>query len=442
MGEIAISIAATLEAEHAGSERTKRGVRFPRYFTTGKISPYDAVTWERRAASIGNDKGAVIFEQRDIEVPVDWSQTATNIVASKYFHGKLGSPERETSVAQLVQRVVDTIAGWGRKDGYFATAAGQPELPRRAGAPHADAESLLQLAGVVQRGREGSARLRLGLRPGGGRHRQAGAGRHAAAVLGLLHRIGEGLARIHPDFGQDRGDAVQVGLRHRHAICRRCAKRMRILSGGGRASGPLSFMKGFDAFAGVIKSGGKTRRAAKMVILKCDHPDIEAFIWCKAKEEKKAHTLVEAGYDSSLDGEAYSSIFFQNANNSVRVTDEFMEAVDPGQRLVDQVRDRRPAGEALQGARPDAARSPRPRINAAIPACSSIPPSTAGTPCKNTARINASNPCIGIHVPGRFRLQPVVAEPDEVRGARRAVRRGGFPPRRGHHDHGAGNHRR
>ena len=128
-----------------------------------------------------------------------------------------------------------------------------------------------------------------------------------------------------------------MGLGHGHQSFRICAKKTRILSGGGRASGPLSFMKGFDAFAGVIKSGGKTRRAAKMVILNADHPDIEKFIWCKAKEEKKAHTLIDAGYDSSLDGDAYSSIFFQNANNSVRATDEFMQAVVDDARLVDQV---------------------------------------------------------------------------------------------------------
>ena len=144
------------------SQRT--GVTFPRYFTArleGGRTPYDEVAWETRTASIGNDKGSVIFEQRDMEVPADWSQTATNIVASKYFHGKLGSPERETSVAQLVERVVDTIAGWGKKDGYFKTDAGRRELPQRTGAPDADAEGLLQFAGLVQRGREGNARLRL-----------------------------------------------------------------------------------------------------------------------------------------------------------------------------------------------------------------------------------------------------------------------------------------
>ncbi len=212
------------------------------------------------------------------------------------------------------------------------------------------------------------------------------------------------------------------------------------MSGGGRASGPLSFMKGFDAFAGVIKSGGKTRRAAKMVILNAEHPDIEKFIWCKAKEEKKAYTLVEAGYDSSLDGEAYSSIFFQNANNSVRATDEFMEAVvRDGEWWTKAVVDG-PASEALQGARPDASdrRSDAPvrRPGHAV--------RYDGEPLASVQEHGADQrvePVLGVHVPGRFGVQPVVAEPDEVRGAGRAVRRGGVPARGGYDDHGAGDHR-
>ena len=170
-----------------------------------------------------------------------------------------------------------------------------------------------------------------------------------------------------------------------------------ILSGGGRASGPLSFMKGFDAFAGVIKSGGKTRRAAKMVILNVDHPDIERFVWCKAKEEKKAHTLIEAGYDSSLDGDAYSSIFFQNANNSVRATDEFMEAVVEDRDFWTKSVHTGEKKDRVSGARPDEARSPRPRGSAAIRACSSIRPSIAGIRARtrraSMRRIRARNTC-------------------------------------------------
>ena len=167
MGQPAAALSAKMELlKTQDQKRTRSGVQFPRYFTArlepGK-TPYDEVAWETRTASIGNDKGAVIFEQRDIEVPADWSQTATNIVASKYFHGKLGTPDRETSVAQLVHRVVDTIADWGKQDGYFLTVEDAREFPQRTGAPDAQPEGLLQFAGVVQRRREGSARLRLGI---------------------------------------------------------------------------------------------------------------------------------------------------------------------------------------------------------------------------------------------------------------------------------------
>ena len=187
-----------------------------------------------------------------------------------------------------------------------------------------------------------------------------------------------------------------------------------LLSSGGRASGPLSFMKGFDAFAGVIKSGGKTRRAAKMVILNADHPDIEKFVWCKAKEEKKAHTLIDAGYDSSLDGDAYGSIFFQNANNSVRATDEFMEAVAERRRLVDAFAPGRPTGEAVQGSRPDAAdrgsHAPVRRSRHAV--------RYDDQPLAHLEEHGADQ-CVEsvlrIHVPGRFGVQPGVDEPDEVR---------------------------
>ncbi len=309
----------------------RTGVTFPRYFTEklepGK-TPYDEIQWELRTAAIGNDKGAVIFEQTDIEVPADWSQTATNIVASKYFHGKMGSPGRERSVAQLVHRVVDTIADWGKADRYFATETDadnfRNELAHLMLTQKACFNSPVWFnVGVEKEGRgygwyydeESGAIQKL----------RKGASRPQCSAC-FINAVGDTLESI-LDLAKTEGMLFKWGsgtgsnlssLREENAI----------LSGGGRASGPLSFMKGFDAFAGVIKSGGKTRRAAKMVILNAEHPDIEAFVWCKAKEEKKAHTLIDAGYDSSLDGEAYSSIFFQNANNSVRATDEFMEAVE------------------------------------------------------------------------------------------------------------------
>jgi len=304
-------------------------VSFPRYFTAklepGR-TPYDEIAWERRSATIANDKGAIIFEQTDVEVPEDWSQTATNIVVSKYFHGRMGSPERERSVRQLVHRVVDTIADWGKGGHYFKTDEDaenfRNELAHLMLAQKACFNSPVWFNVGVNEARgygfyfdeatDSIAKLKKGeSRP------------QCSACF--INSVKDSLESI-LDLAKTEGMLFKWGsgtgtnlspLREENAG----------LAGGGCASGPLSFMKGFDAFAGVIKSGGKTRRAAKMVILNIDHPDVEGFIWCKAKEEKKAHTLIDAGYDSAIDGDAYGSIFFQNANNSVRVTDEFMEAV-------------------------------------------------------------------------------------------------------------------
>src|SRR5438552_6015569 len=328
MGQLAVAISAKIEELKTTEPTTKSGVAFPRYFTArleaGK-TPYDEVQWETRTASIGNDKGSTIFEQRDIEVPVDWSQTATNIVASKYCYGKMGSPERETSVGQLIARVTDTIAEWGKKDGYFHTDQDGENF--RAELAHL---MLTQKACF-----NSPVWFNVGVKEtrGYGWIYDEKAGRVGKLESGVMRpqcsacfivSVKDSLESI-LDLAKTEGMLFKWGsgtgtnlsaLREEDAV----------LSGGGRASGPLSFMKGFDAFAGVIKSGGKTRRAAKMVILNADHPDVEKFVWCMAKEEKKAHTLVEAGYDSSLDGEAYGSIFFQNANNSVRATDDFMQA--------------------------------------------------------------------------------------------------------------------
>ncbi|HEX4751222.1 MAG TPA: vitamin B12-dependent ribonucleotide reductase [Bryobacteraceae bacterium] len=304
------------------------GVSFPRFFTAKRAAdttPYDQVQWELRTATIGNDKGSVIFEQRDVEVPADWSQTATNIVVSKYFHGRMGSPERETSVRQLVHRVVDTIADWGLADGYFETTEDgenfRDELAHLMLTQKACFNSPVWFnVGVTESRGYGfyydeTQDVVKKLLPGDARPQCSAC---------FINSVTDSLESI-LDLAKTEGMLFKWGSgtgTNLSAIREEDAH----LWGGGRASGPLSFMKGFDAFAGVIKSGGKTRRAAKMVILNSDHPDVEKFIWCKAKEEKKAHTLIDAGYDSSLDGEAYSSIFFQNANNSVRATDDFMEA--------------------------------------------------------------------------------------------------------------------
>src|SRR5512144_1929325 len=394
MGLLTVDLSTRSELKRALPVAQRSGIDFPRYFTAkleaGK-TPYDEVQWELRNATIGNDKGSVIFEQRDVEVPVDWSQTATNIVASKYFYGKLGAPERETSVAQLVQRVVDTISGWGKKDGYFATEQ--------------DAENFrFELAHLMLTQKacfNSPVWFNVGVKEarGYGWVFDQAAGRIARLESGVTRpqcsacfivSVKDSLESI-LDLAKTEGMLFKWGsgtgtnlspLREEDAV----------LSGGGRASGPLSFMKGFDAFAGVIKSGGKTRRAAKMVILNVDHPDIEKFIWCKAKEEKKAHTLIDAGYDSSLDGDAYSSIFFQNANNSVRATDEFMEAVESDS---DWWTKSRSNGQPVDRYK---ARDLMRQIAEATHQCGDPGMQFDTTvnrwhTSKNTARINASNPC-------------------------------------------------
>ena len=279
------------------------GLEFPRYFSMAGIDPFDAVEWETRDAIIGNERGKVVFEQRGVEMPKAWSQQATNIVVSKYFRGHVGSPEREYSVKQLIGRVVDTITEWARRQAYFAT-------PDALQAFSDDLKHLL----VHQKAAFNSP---VWFNCGFEKAPQCSAcfinsvDDTMDSILGLAKT--EGMLF---KFGSGTGSNLS-------AI--RSSKEL--LAGGGTASGPVSFMKGFDAFAGVIKSGGKTRRAAKMVILNADHPDVVDFINCKVEEEKKAWALIDSGYDGSFNGVAYSSVFFQNSNNSVRVTDEFMRAV-------------------------------------------------------------------------------------------------------------------
>ncbi len=395
MGQLGVGVAMKLKDVRRPVPVTERvGVEFPRHFTArleaGK-TPYDELKWESRTASIGNDKGAVIFEQRDVEVPADWSQTATNIVVSKYFYGKIGSPERETSVRDLVGRVVNTIAGWGQDQRYFKTPEDaenfRDELAHLMLTQKACFNSPVWFNVGVKEPRgygwyydEASDAVKK-LNPGETRPQCSAC---------FINSVGDTLESI-LDLAKTEGMLFKWGsgtgtnlstLREEEGL----------LSGGGRASGPLSFMKGFDAFAGVIKSGGKTRRAAKMVILNSDHPDIEKFIWCKAKEEKKAHTLIDNGYDSSLDGEAYGSVFFQNANNSVRATDDFMRAVESDDewwtttRLTGEKRQRYEARELMR------------QIAEATHQCGDPGMQFDTTinkwhTSKNTARINASNPC-------------------------------------------------
>ena len=296
----------TLQSQSETEKVTRRasGLDFQRRFTDGKVSPFDKVEWERRPAIIGNDKGQVIFRQDNVEVPKSWSQTATNIVASKYFHGKPNTPERETSVRQLISRVVDTIVRWGEEGGYFATPESKnifrDELAHLLVEQKVAFNSPVWFNVGVQAKPQCSACFINSVQD------NMESIMNLAKTEGMLFKWGSGTGT---NFSSLRGSHES-------------------LSGGGIASGPVSFMKGFDAFAGVIKSGGKTRRAAKMVILNVDHPDIMEFIESKMKEERKAHVLIEQGYDPAIDGEAYSSVFFQNANHSVRVTDDFMRAVE------------------------------------------------------------------------------------------------------------------
>jgi ribonucleoside-diphosphate reductase alpha chain len=284
---------------------TRRGLTIDRSFTTRGVDPADELAWENRTASITGEGGALIFEQRDVEVPKSWSMLATNVVASKYFRGPLGSPQRERSVRQLVSRVVDTIGAWGRKDGYFATEE--------------DAQAFqAELSHLVYR-QKLSFNSPVWFNVGVEEHPQCSAcfinsvSDSMDSILRLAHT--EGMLF---KYGSGTGSNLSKIRSSRE-----------MLSGGGEASGPVSFMRGFDAFAGVIKSGGKTRRAAKMVILDADHPDVVEFVGCKAEEEKKAWALIEAGYDGGFNvrGGAYDSVFFQNANHSIRVSDAFMRAV-------------------------------------------------------------------------------------------------------------------
>ncbi|MGA8222276.1 MAG: vitamin B12-dependent ribonucleotide reductase [Candidatus Acidiferrales bacterium] len=302
MAETRTALNAQTETEKQA--RRASGLDFQRRFTDGKVSPYDAVEWERRTAQIGNDKGQVIFRQDNVEVPKSWSMTATNIVASKYFHGKMNTPEREGSVRQLISRVVDTIVRWGEEGGYFATA--DSRLAFRDELAHLLVEQKMAFNSPVWFNVGVQAKPQCSACFINSVQDNMDSIMNLAKTEGMLFKWGSGTGT---NFSTLRGSHES-------------------LSGGGIASGPVSFMKGFDSFAGVIKSGGKTRRAAKMVILNVDHPDIKEFIECKMKEERKAQVLIEQGYDPSIDGEAYSSVYFQNANHSVRVTDDFMRAVE------------------------------------------------------------------------------------------------------------------
>src|SRR5215510_3010292 len=346
----------------------KKGLEFRRYFTREGMSPYDAVEWEYRTAGITNESGEVIFEQKNVEVPKGWSMTATNIVASKYFHGKRGTPERETSVRQLVGRVATTITAWGRQGSYFASeqdaAIFHDELV------HLLLNQMMAFNSPVWFNCGVEAKPQCSACFINSVEDTMGSILELAKTEGMLFKWGSGTGS---NLSPIRSSKEQ-------------------LSGGGIASGPVSFMKGYDAFAGVSKSGGKTRRAAKMVILNMGHPEIVEFVNCKANEEKKAWVLLDNGYAGGVDGEAYSSIFFQNANHSVRVSDDFMRAVEQDKDWwTKNVIDGQPA-EKLR-AKDLLYKMAESTWHCGDPGMQYDTTVNRWHTCKNTARINASNPC-------------------------------------------------
>ena len=283
-----------------------KGLAIERRFSSPGTHPFDEIEWEIRDAMIG-DPEAPAFEQRGVEFPKSWSQNATNIVAQKYFRGQLGSEKREGSVKQMIGRVAGTISTWGREGGYFAS-------DEDADAFEAELTSIL----LNQKAAFNSpVWFNVGFE-----ERPQCSACFILSVDDSMESILDWNTKEGMIFRGGSGSGINLS---------NIRGSVEPLSKGGLASGPVSFMRGADAWAGTIKSGGKTRRAAKMVVLDVDHPDVEHFIWCKAKEEEKAGALRDAGFDMSIDGEGFTSIQYQNANNSVRVTDEFMEAVEAGE---------------------------------------------------------------------------------------------------------------
>ena len=350
-------------------EKYGNGISVSRYFTEEGTHPFDKIEWELRDATINDSKGNVVFEQKGVEMPKTWSQTATNIVVSKYFFGTVGKEDRESSVRQLVGRVAKTIANWGRKDGYFQTEK--------------DAQAFDDELHHILVNQMAAFNSPVWFNVGTTRPQQCSAcfinsvedDMHSILNLcvteGMLFKGGSGAG------------ANMSKLRSSHEY---------LGGSNGKASGPVSFMKGLDAFAGVIKSGGKTRRAAKMVILDVEHPDIDQFITCKVEEEEKAWALMDAGYDGSIDGPAYASIYFQNANNSVRVTDAFMKAVETDGAWETKAVT---TGESVQTWK---ARELMDMMSEAAWKCGDPGIQYDTTinkwhTCKNTDRIYASNPC-------------------------------------------------
>src|SRR4051794_6713107 len=343
--------------------RAGQGLSIQRRFTTADAHPFDQVEWERRTASVGS------FTQEEVEFPASWSQNATNIVAQKYFRWQLGNPAREHSVKQMIGRVAGTIARWGRELGYFGTDE--------------DAQAFEDELTYVLLHQMAAFNSPVWFNVGFEEQPQCSAC-FILSVDDTMESILDWNTKEGMIFRGGSGSGINLS---------NIRGSMEPLAKGGTASGPVSFMRGADAWAGTIKSGGKTRRAAKMVVLDVDHPDIRDFIWCKAKEEEKALALREAGFDMSIDGEGFHSIQYQNANNSVRVTEEFMRAVanDEDWRLTarttgEPVGDPIPARELMREIAEAAWRCADPGVqyDTTINQWHTSP---------NSGRINASNPC-------------------------------------------------
>ena len=378
---------------------TGDGVSVPRRFTQPGEHPFDCVEWEIRDAVIG-DPADPAFEQRGVEFPSTWSQNATNIVAQKYFRGRADSPERETSVKQMIGRVAGTIAGWGREGGYFASDD--------------DAEAFEDELTHILLHQMAAFNSPVWFNVGFEEHPQCSAC-FILSVEDTIESILDWNTREGMIFRGGSGSGINLS---------RIRGSKEHLSKGGFASGPVSFMRGADAWAGTIKSGGKTRRAAKMVVLDIDHPDILDFIWCKAREEEKALALRDAGFDMRLDSEAFASIQYQNANNSVRITDEFMERAERGEdweltaRVDGSVVARVEARDLLEADR---------RRRVAL--------RRSGRPVRHHDQRVAHlpelgshqrvQPVLGVHARRRLGLQPGLAQPHEVPPGRRHARRRG-----------------
>ena len=344
------------------------GLEFQRVFSREGVDPFDDIEWETRSAVIGNERGDVVFEQRDVDIPKAWSQTATNIVVSKYFRGQLGTPGRESSVRQLIGRVVDTITTWAESQDYFSSVEDLSSFSDDLKYLLLQQKAAFNSPVWFNCGFEASPQC-------------------SACFINSVDDTMESILTLAKTegmlfkFGSGTGSNLSAIRSSREA-----------LAGGGTASGPVSFMKGYDAFAGVIKSGGKTRRAAKMVILNAEHPDIADFITCKVEEERKAWALIDAGYDGSFTGPAYASVFFQNSNNSVRVTDDFMRsALDGGEWQTRAITD----GRVMDSFK---AHDLLHMIAEGTFVCGDPGMQFDTTindwhTCPNTSRINASNPC-------------------------------------------------